>query len=55
MTAYEVILRKRRGEELEPREIEFMVRGLLDGRVLVTGGEDAASLSIRDVEAYDPR
>jgi pyrimidine-nucleoside phosphorylase len=34
VTAYEVILRKRGGEELEPAEIEYMVRGLLDGRVL---------------------
>ena len=34
MTAYEIILRKREGEELRPDEIEFMVVGLLDGRVL---------------------
>lgn len=33
MTAYEIILRKREGEELRDSEIEFMVRGLLDGRV----------------------
>jgi len=28
---------------------------LRDGRLLVTGGEDAWSLSIRDAEAYDIR
>jgi hypothetical protein len=28
---------------------------LLSGRILVTGGEDAGSLSIPDVELYDPR
>jgi len=33
VTAYEVILRKRQGEELTPNEIEFMVRGFLSGAV----------------------
>ncbi len=34
MNAYEIILRKREGEELTVEELEFMVLGFVDGRVL---------------------
>ncbi|MEA3409034.1 MAG: thymidine phosphorylase, partial [Candidatus Eisenbacteria bacterium] len=33
MNAYEIILRKREGEELTVEELEFMVLGFVDGRV----------------------
>ncbi len=33
MTAYEIIVKKREGKELAPREIEFMVRGFLSDGV----------------------
>ena len=34
MNAYEIILRKREGEELTVEELEYMVLGFVDGRVL---------------------
>ena len=37
-----------------PRDDHRAAR-LPSGRILVTGGEDAASLSIPDAELYDPR
>ncbi|MBN2564753.1 MAG: pyrimidine-nucleoside phosphorylase, partial [Candidatus Eisenbacteria bacterium] len=33
MSPYEIILRKRSGEELSSDEIRYMVQGFLDGRV----------------------
>ncbi|MCK4510714.1 hypothetical protein KAW64_03195, partial [bacterium] len=33
MNAYEIILRKREGEELTVEELEFIVLGFVDGRV----------------------